>query len=723
MLVKPAFKPGIMKTDTGLDSEGGFADGNLVRFWQGKAEPVGGWALHTVQTFDGIARGAKAWTTLTGRSVFAFGSSAGLYAVIGGSVRNITPNLLQAVRNNIFSTVNGSPVVTVNIPFHRLVEGDALTFSNHQSTVGGLTIEGAYTVTEVLTRDTFTITHGSNASSTVTAGGGFVDIVIPLPVGIASTPFTGYGSGEYGDGPYGESAVVEVLRVWSVDNWGENGLFNPSGYGLFEWQPAQAYLDLAFNGDFATSGGWGLGTGWAIGSGVATKTAGTASNLSQDVEGVFEGGRTYLVTFDVTRTAGSLKLRMNAGTIPAVIDVGEASSAITKTGSYTRIVRAPADPLDIVFEADASFAGTVDNVVYRLFDKAYRISTAPPRIDAMFVDPKGLVVTLGTTQVDGIYNPTCLRTSDIGNNRSYIPDTNSIASEYVLRGGGGRLMAGLPTRQQNIAWGDDGVFSLQYRGEPGDAFNIQLLGTGCGLISRHAMAEGSGFVFWMSNAKQFYIFRGVGATNLGVPEIVPCTVREDLFDNLDQQQLLKIHAGVNPKFSEVWWWYPDTRDGNECSRAVAFSWTDGPWSIHQLPRTAWIAAGPVPNPLGFAPEGLIYDHEVGTTANGAPMNAFIETSDFDVQDGDNFIGLLGIWPDFARQVGNVRITIKSKRYPNEPSFKVTATVPELCTPTTQKLDFRVKARQTRMRIESASTECFWRMGAVRLDAVTTTARR
>jgi hypothetical protein len=723
MLVKPEFKPGIISTDTGLASEGGFAVGNLVRFWQGRAQPVGGWALHTVSRFDGVARGAKAWTTLTGRSVFAFGTNEALYGVLGGSVRDITPALLRGARENLFSTVNGSDIVTVNIPFHRLEDGDAITFSNHQSTVGGLTIEGDYTVTEVLTRDRFTITHTSNATSTVTDGGGFVDFIIPIPDGLVSTPFTGYGSGNYGGGPFGQSAVAEILRVWNVDNWGENGLFNPSGYGLFEWQPAQAYLDLAFNGDFALSTGWGLGTGWSIGSGVATKTAGTASNLSQDVVGVLEGGRTYIATFTVTRTAGSLKFRMNAGLVPAVIDVGEASAPITKSGTYYRLFRAPADPLDIIFEGNSAFAGSVDNVSYKLFDRAYRISTAPPRIDAMFVDPKGLVVTLGTTQVDGIYNPTCLRTSDIGNNRSFIPDTNSIASEYVLRGGGGRLMAGLPTRQQNIVWADDGVFSTQYKGDAGDAFNIQLLGTGCGLISRHAMAEGSGFVFWMSNANQFYIFRGVGATNLGVPEIVPCTVREDLFDNLDKQQLLKIHAGVNPAFSEVWWWYPDSRDGDECSRAVAFSWTDGPWSTHQLPRTAWIAAGPVPNPLGFAVEGLIYDHEVGNTANGAAMDAFVETSDFDVQDGDNFIGLLGIWPDFARQQGNVRFTIKTKRFPNEATFKETVTYPAVSTPTTQKLDFRVKARQARVRIESASTECFWRLGAIRLDAVTTTARR
>src|SRR5690606_26510779 len=119
---------------------------------------------------------------------------------------------------------------------------------------------------------------------------------------------------------------------------------------------------LSFNGGFNDNvNGWALGTGWSYGSGKVSKTAGTASNLSQDVDGVLEGGRVYRIIFTVDRSAGSLKFRVNAGDTPAVIDVGTASSAITKSGTYSRIFVAPALPKDVVFEADAAFAGSVDS--------------------------------------------------------------------------------------------------------------------------------------------------------------------------------------------------------------------------------------------------------------------------------------------------------------------------------------------------------------------------
>jgi hypothetical protein len=721
-LVKFELKPGVVKTDTSLANEGGYADGNRVRFWQGRAEPIGGWQLSTVSTFQGVARGSHAWTTLEGAPVFAFGTNSHLYASVGGALRDITPPLFETVLNNAFSTVNGSAVVTVKRDFHRLNVGDALTFSNHQSTVGGLTIDGAYTVTEVINRDRFTITHGSNASSTINNSGGFIDVLVPLPAGAADNDLTGYGTGTYGTGSYGSAGDPATVRTWSVQNWGENGLFNPSGFGLFEWQPETQYLDLAFNGDFAASDGWGLGTGWSIGSGVATKTAGTASNLSQDIVNVLQGGRVYRVTFDVTRTAGSLKLRVNAGLTPAVIDVGEASSAITKAGTYSRIFLCPADPQDIIFEADAAFAGTVDNVVYTLESKAYRLLTAPPQIDAMFVNANGVAVALGTTQVNGIYNPAAFRNSDAGNNRSWIPDTDSLAGGNIVRGGGGRIMAGLATRQQDLVWTDNGVFSFQFTGSVADAFQVRLLGTGCGLVSRMAAAEQNGFVMWLANTQQWFIFRGVsGSASLGTPEIIPCPLREDVWENMDKNQIDKVHVAINPAFGEMWTFYPDTRDGNECSRAVAFSWTEGHWAPHRLDRTAWIPAGVFSTPIAFRSDGRIFNQEVGRTANGAALGWFIETADFDIADGDTLIAILGIVPDFARPTGSVDFTMKTREWANAPEIVHGPYSYDTATDTTVR--FRVMGRQARLRLSERSTGAFARMGAMKLDIPQTTARR
>jgi hypothetical protein len=726
-LRKPKFRPGITKVDTGLQSEGSYIDGNRVRFYKGQPQPIGGWQVFNPTSFTGLARGAHAWTNLQGQRCVAFGTASHLYGFVNSAIRDITPRLHLTVLNNALSTVSGSPLVTVSLPFHNLSVGDPVVFSNHQSTVGGLTVEGTYTVTSVVTSSLFIITHASNASSTATLGGGFVDVVAALPVGLVDNPPTGYGTGSYGEGSYGSGLGFEELRVWTLDNFGENLMANPSGYGLAEWQPESNYEDLEFNGTFTgNANGWALGTGWAYASNAVTKTAGTGSNLSQSVTDILEGGRTYVVRFTVTRSAGSLKFRVNAGSpAPAVIDVAEASSAITKSGTYERVFRCPANPSDIVFEADSAFAGTVDSVSYQLYDRAYFIRTAPPRIDSIFVDPRGVVVAVGSTKVDGSYDPICVRNCAIANNRVWVPDTNNVASEIFLRGGGGRLMAGCATRQQSMVWGDDGVFSLQWQGQVGQAFTPSLLATSTGLLSRHSFAKANGFVVFVTNTKEFFIFRGIGATSLGVPEKVDLKVRDDVFDNIDFTQSLKCNGGLNPSWDEFWFFYPDSRDGNECSRYVTYNWIDDTASVGIMDRTAWIPAGVLANPLGFAPRpgvtGIIMEHEVGTTANGAPLGAWVETSFMDNDDGEQFIAIMALVPDIKSQSGNITFTVKSKLYPQATTTKTTG--PFTLAPTDTRKTFRVHARQFAIRWDWVTAGGFGRLNAWSLDLAMDTARR
>jgi hypothetical protein len=721
---KPTLKPGVNKTETSLLNEGGWSDGNWMRFFQGQAQTIGGWQIDSGSTFSGTARGCHAWTQLEGRNVLAWGTESNLYASIGGAVRDITPALFETVMTDIFTTESGSAVVTVALDYHNLSVGDTFSAANSQAAVGGLTIDGDYTVTEVISRDKFTITHGSNASSTAT-GGGAVDVVIPLPAGVATRAPSGYGTGTYGSGAYGTSSSTEEIRVWSLDNFGETLLANPSGYGLFQWQPEINYAELAVTGDFASSTGWATGTDWSIGSGVATKTAGTGANLSQSIVDVGEGGRYYRIEFTVTRSAGSIKFRINAGATPAVVDVDVASTAIATSGTFSRVFLMPAVPSDIVFEADSTFAGTIDNVSLTLESKAIRIQTAPPFIDAMHVNPNGVVVASGTVEVDGDYNPICVRNSAQGDIREWVPDTDNAASENYLRGAGGRLIAGMGTRQQDLVWSDDGVFSLQFNSSSplnGNAFTVNLLGKGCGLISRHAAVRNAGFVFWMSNARKFFIFRGVGATNLGVPEQLICTVQEYVFDNLASGQTDKIFGWFNTEFSEIWWHYPDSRDGDENSRAVTCAFTEGgtPWSIHEIERTTGVGSGVFDYPILMSADGYVYFHEQGNTGNGNAIPWYIESGDFDVSEGDNIMHLRQFLPDMRDQIGTIRATITTKLYPN--SDDLTSVTYDF-TSTTTKSDFRISGRQARVKFEGVTTGSFARLGAMRFDVMPTGSRR
>jgi hypothetical protein len=731
---RPQFNVSINSLNKGLSNEGGLADANFVRFFHGLPQTLGGWQLHTTQTFPGTARGSHDWRTLEGKTAIAWGTENALFCEIAGMQMDVTPNLHDTVLENCFTTEDESSIVTVHLDYHRMKPGEPVTFRNHQSTIGGLTIEGTFDVVDVLSISQFTIDVGIDATSTeTTPGGGYVDLKVRLPNGLASTPASGYGSGTYGEGGYGASADSTLeLRSWSLANWGEFLLANPSGYPIFEFQPELRYDPLEYNGDFATNAdGWALGTGLTWSGGEIVAAAGTASNLSQNVEDVFEGGRYYKAVIDMERTAGTLKLRMNTGApTPAVIDIGTASSPMTKTGVFERVFLCPADPRDIVLEKDSAFAGKIKSVHYQLMDKAYRIVTSPARVDAMSIDPKGVVLAYGCSLVDGSYSATTIRCSDIGNNRAWVPDTDSMASEIPLNGVGGRLMCGLSTREQNIVWSDQNAIALEWKGAPGAAFEPFDLGSGIGIISRHAMAEHGGLVLWMTPGRQIRIFRGIGALSKGSAQLLKCPLHNEIFDNINERQKLKIHVGANPEFAEFWIFAPDTRDGDECSRVYAVSWAEGDqagepvWTKHKLARTSWRPSGTFPNPIGFgAPvDGLsrIFDHEVGYTANGQALNEFMETAPFDAGEGDQILMLRQIEPYFSHQTGNVGITVMGWMSQNGAPFEHPQLV---ATPDTEFLYTRYKARRMALRFEGLSAGGFWRYASLNFDLSPTGARR
>lgn len=707
MLTKIEFTSGVIKDDTPLASEGGWIDANNVRFRQGKPETHGGYEIATTDQFTGIGRGGHAWSDLTGEKQLAFGTANKLQAYTGGLLIDITPRYSEGVLTNPFTTTNGSSSVSVTIAEHGLSVGQTINFQNADA-VGGLTINGAYQVVAVSTRNTFTITASGSASSGAT-GGGAVDYYATMVDGLVDgTGGRGFGTGTYGTGTYGLPSDGDFRpSVWSLDSLGEILIACRRGGPLFAWQPQASYANIALTGDFSADQNWAKGTGWTISGGKANKSAGTGSILSQNIQGIAKPGYTYRITGDVTRSAGTLKIRVNAGAVPAAIDVGDASTAMAKNMSFSRLFVMPADPVDICFEADASFVGTLDNVTIKLESTAFMVKEAPRRIESIFVDPHGVVVAVGTFELDGDFNPNCVRNCGLGNFRLWVPDTDNVASEIILRGGGGRLLRGLATRQQDLVFGDDGLFRLQWQGEAGQAFTSDLLGTGCGLIGQNAAAEHNGIAFWLSANGNFYIFQGA------IPQVITsCRLRRDVFENIATSQEEKIYCGINAEFSEVRWFYPDARDGNECSRYADFNWLEDHWSCGMAARSTWLRAGIYGYPIALGTDGYIYFHERGESANGGALESFLESGDFDIGDGALLSQVLDALPDFENQLGNVTLTFSSKMAPNTGIRK---TVTKVSTPTTRHLPFRLVGRSLRIRLTSSAMQSFWRMGTLRVD--------
>ncbi len=239
-MVNLRFAPGLFteSTDRGADSR--FRDGNLVRWNNGMPEGVGGWTSQalTGQTFSGIARAIKDWSTLDGVDVAAVGTDKKLYIIEGGRIHNITPLRDSGTLTDPFTTTLGSDVVTVAHISHGAAEGDSVFFSN-ASAVGGLTLDGEYLVTSVVDANNYTVTAASAAASAAT-GGGSVGYEYEISSGGTATGTSfGWGAGGWGQETWGTprtaSTLIIPLRVWSLDNWGEDLIASPSGGAVYWW--------------------------------------------------------------------------------------------------------------------------------------------------------------------------------------------------------------------------------------------------------------------------------------------------------------------------------------------------------------------------------------------------------------------------------------------------------------------------------------------------------
>lgn len=122
-------------------------------------------------------------------------------------------------------------------------------------------------------------------------------------------------------------------------------------------RPLYSGVPRTLGSDFAPAPNtWTLGTGWTESGGVFTKTAGTASVASVAV--TLTAGKHYQIFLNMTRTGGTVLAKFTGGTTVAGISRNTA-------GSYIDVLVSATGNTTLELSADASFAGTVKNVVIK----------------------------------------------------------------------------------------------------------------------------------------------------------------------------------------------------------------------------------------------------------------------------------------------------------------------------------------------------------------------
>jgi len=196
-------------------------------------------AFQSEQTcYLGFARALHDWVDLDGERWLAIGTDLKLYLVNQGTLFDITPLRQTGILTDPFDTVVSDQTVTVNDVAHGGAVGNFVRFTG-AAIVGGLNLNDEFQIATVIDANTYTIEADFPAIATA-SGGGTVLFEYDIDIGAAgNVTVQGWGTGPYGGGLYGFGSTVTgiavKLRIWSLDNFGEDLLAAPSSGSLYHW--------------------------------------------------------------------------------------------------------------------------------------------------------------------------------------------------------------------------------------------------------------------------------------------------------------------------------------------------------------------------------------------------------------------------------------------------------------------------------------------------------
>ena len=679
MLKKILLKPGVNKENTRYTNENGWYVSDKVRFRQGTPEKIGGWERISANTFLGVCRFLWNWVTLSFENLVSVGTNLKFYIERDGIYNDITPIRSTVTLPTDPFTGNGTTTVTVTTTSaHNAIVGDYVTFSGATGTYN-TTFNAEFQIVNTPSGTTFTITTGS-AIAAGSYGGSSVSAAFQINVGPAIVePFFGWGAGPWGYGSWGNGLSSNTsIRLWSASNWGEDLVFGPRGGGLYYWD--------ATNG--VTTRGVNVNTlGGTVTLTIASPCVITLSNV------LAEGTAIKLAT------TGALPTGLTAGTTYYLrnVDGVTANLSATLTGS--------------LITTSGSQSGTQS--ISELVD-------VPTKQNYIVVsDTSRFVLLFGTTDYSSTtLDPMLIRWSNQESVVDWVPSTLNQAGSVRLSHGS-EIVTALQARQEIVVWTDSSLYSLQYVGAP-VVWSSQLLGDNISIISQNAAAIASGIVFWMGVDK-FYRYDGRVQT-------LRCDLRRHVFSNINQQQAGQVFAGTNEGFNEVWWFYCSA-GVTTVDSYVVYNYAEDIWYYGTLARTAWLDSGLRDYPLAATYNYNLVNHEQGiddnATGTPAAITAYIESAEFDIDDGEKFGFVWRMVPDLTFQgstadTPQVTMTMygmngSGSGFNTETAKAVSRTSTVTIEQFTNIVYTRIRGRQMIIEISSDGLGTTWQLGAPRID--------
>ncbi len=314
----------------------------------------------------------------------------------------------------------------------------------------------------------------------------------------------------------------------------------------------------------------------------------------------------------------------------------------------------------------------------------------------------------------GVQDPLAIRFSSQESLTDWAATATNTAGELRL-GSGSEIVTAVETRQQILVYTDESIYAMQFLGPP-FTFGVNLVSeniTTMGPLSAVAVEDN---VFWMG-LEEFYVYGGT-------VQRLPCTVRDFVFDDINLNQREKIVASTNTAFSEVWWFYPSASSSTN-DRYVVYNYEQQVWYYGTMARSFWMDRGIFDQPIAAGPNNYLYSQETGFDDDGSALTAYIESSQVDIGDGDQFAFIKRMIPDLTFRGStagspSANITVKTRNFPGgnylqSTSSAVTKSASVPVEQFTDQVHLRLRGRSFAMRVESTASGVGWRLGSPRLD--------
>ena len=726
-LQKLQFRPGINRETTSYTNEGGWFDCDKVRFRQGFPEKIGGWTRLGSRSFLGSCRAMHTWSTTNLDVFLGLGTSDKYYIEEGEAYYDITPirQFTDTLKDITVGVVGVSATGSV---------GETDVETNLEEVSGTSATASVGKVAVLTAGDVIASVTGVYAAARVSPVTVATENARVELEGLSATASVGYAAA---------SAVVSqsALDMAAVD--GSSSItVSQTNHG-------------AVVGDYVTFAGCD-----SLGGNI------TAAILNQEykIDSVVDDN-TYTFTAREVNSVANITIDGQYTPVPVTAnasDTGDGGRTITASyqinvgidtsilgngwgaGAWSSDAWGVAADVNVLtdtlrlWEHDNFGEDLVMNVynggVYYwdasltdpLTRRAVPLTDLYGAKDVPVVATKKLVsnvdrhvIAFGANPLGGTnQDPLLIRFSDQENIADWRPTTTNTAGDLQI-GSGSKIVTAIETRQQILVFTDISLHAMQYLGPP-FTFGINMISENITINGPKSAIAIDDNVFWMG-LDEFYMYTGS-------VQKLPCAVKDYVFSDFNLEQKEKVFASSNTSFSEIWWFYPSANSSVN-NKYVVYNYEQNLWYYGTMSRTAWIDRGVGDRPIAASIDNYLYTHEIGSddgsTIPASPVAAYIESSQIDLGEGDNFSFVRRLIPDLTFRSSTsleptANFTLKARNFPggnylqsNTKNVEKTASVP--VEQFTADAHVRLRGRSIAIRVGSDETGVQWRLGSPRIE--------